>query len=74
MNFRRADVFLPSQEELLGAPSAETEMEGVIVHFSDSGLNLRAFAVIEMATGQRMVVPVEKLKLGRANSSGKSEP
>jgi len=63
VRFRVADVFLPSQEELLSAPSADTEMEGTIVDFSDSGLKLRAFAVVEVVNKQTMVVPVEKLKL-----------
>jgi hypothetical protein len=63
VRFRVEDVFLPGQEELLSAPSTGTEMEGAIVDFSDSGLKLRAFAVVDVVNGQTMVVPVEKLKL-----------
>jgi hypothetical protein len=62
-------VFLPSPEELPGAPSADTETEGVIVDFSDSGMKRHAFAIVELDNGQKMVVPVEKLKLATASRS-----
>jgi hypothetical protein len=44
-------------------------MEGVIVDFSDSGTRLRAFAVVELATGQTIVVPMEKIKSAKPASS-----
>jgi hypothetical protein len=58
-----SDVFLPSPEDLSHTSSADTEAEGVIVDFSDSGPKRHAFAVVELDNGQTMVVPVEKLKL-----------
>jgi hypothetical protein len=55
-------VFLPSQEQLVRVPWVESEMQGVILDFSDSGLKQRAFAIVEVVGGLRIVVPVEKLK------------
>jgi len=55
-------VFLPSPEELLPGPFFDTEAEGAIVGFSDSGFKLHAFAIVELDNKQTMVVPVEKLK------------
>jgi hypothetical protein len=60
VRFRVSDVFLPSAEDLIVAP--ETEMEGTIVNFSDSGTKRRVFAVIEVVTRRTVVVSVEKLK------------
>jgi hypothetical protein len=74
VRFRAVDVFLPGQEELLNPPPAKTEMEGAIVDFSDSGLKPHAFAIVEVADGQTMVVPVEKLKLIKAASVESKEP
>jgi hypothetical protein len=62
VRFRISDVFLPSPEDLHHGPSADTEAEGAIMDFSDSGLKHHAFAVVELDNGQTMVVPVEKLK------------
>ena len=73
VRFRLADVFLPSQDELFNAPSDDTEMEGAIVDFSDSGLKPRAFAIVEVVGGQTMVVPVGKLKLIKAASAENKE-
>jgi hypothetical protein len=67
-------VFLPSPEELLPAPSAETEAEGLIVGFSDSGPRHNAFAVVEVDSGQTLVVPVEKLELASPGASGSAGP
>lgn len=59
VRFAVADVFLP------GPGSAvlhdETELDGTVVEFSDSGARTRAYAVIEVIRKQMMVVPVEKL-------------
>jgi len=61
VRFRMSDVFLPSAEGLSDAPSADAEMEGVIVDFSDSGPRRDAFAVVELDDGKTMVVPIEKV-------------
>jgi hypothetical protein len=55
-------VFLPSGEDLATLPSADSEAEGAIADFSDSGFKHNAFAVVELDNGQTMVVPVEKIK------------
>lgn len=59
-------MFLPSPEELFPEPSAETETEGAIVDFSDSGLKRHVFAIIELDNKETMVVPVEKLRPANA--------
>ena len=69
VRFRISDVFLPNPDDLPGRPSGDTETEGAIVDFSDSGLRQRAFAVVELDNGQTMVVSVEKLKLPRPGST-----
>ena len=73
VRFRVSDVFLPSPEDLLHVPLADREIEGTIVDFSDSGLKLRAFAVVEVVNGRTMVVAVEKLTL-ITPASPESEP
>jgi hypothetical protein len=45
--------------------STDTETEGTIVEFSDSGLKRNAFAVVELDDGQQMIVPVEKIELAK---------
>ena len=68
MRFLASEVFLANQEDLVDAHAGSSEMEGVIVDFSDSGNRPRAFAVVELATGQTIVVPVDKMKMARPAS------
>lgn len=63
MCFRVADVFLPNAEELCHPLSADTEVQGTIIDFSDSGSKPQAFVVVDVASRQTMIVPVERLKL-----------
>jgi hypothetical protein len=42
-------------------------MEGKIVDFSDSGLELRVFAVVEISGRRTVVIPVSRLELAEAN-------
>ena len=62
MRFRISDAFLPGPEELLEPPSADSIAEGTVVDFSDSGSRSRYFAVVEVLTRRRVVVPVDKLR------------
>ncbi len=62
VRFRLADVFLPSAEEVL-ALSPATELEGVVVDFSDSGAESRVFAVVDVTRRQKIVIPVAKLQV-----------
>jgi len=62
VRFRVADVFLPSSEGLLAAPSIDELVEGTIVDFSDSGQRARVFALVNVIRTQTVVVPVEKLE------------
>jgi hypothetical protein len=67
VRFRIADVFLPSAEEVL-ALSPATELEGVVIEFSDSGAESRVFAVVDVIRRQNLVVPVEKLEVVASHS------
>ncbi len=70
MRFRVSDVFLPSQEAILAAPSAETELEGTIIDFSDSGQKVQVFAVVDVVRRQTVVVPVQKLEVVSGPETG----
>lgn len=70
MTFSLSSSFLPSSEELLKALSLESELEGTVIDFSDSGDTAQAFALVEVVRKQTVIVPVEKLTLcGSARSS-----
>lgn len=71
VHFRISDVFLPRPEDLIIASSAEEEVEGTIVGFSDSGSEPRAFAVVDVVQSQNVVVPTAKLRI--VSSSGPDE-
>lgn len=62
VRFRISDVFLPGPEELLAAPSTQSELEGTVVDFSDSGATPRFFALVEVVTKKTLVIPVKKLE------------
>jgi len=56
-------VFLPTAEELFKPLSPDSEVEGTIVDFSDSGPMPRAFAVIEVVKKHTVIVPVSGLEV-----------
>ncbi len=59
--FRIADVYLPVAEEVLRGLDERTLLLGKLVGFSDSGLESRAFCVVQLEGGQKVIVPTEKL-------------
>jgi hypothetical protein len=63
VRFCISDVFLPGPEELPTELSQSAEIEGKIVDFSDSGLQVRVFAVVDVGGDLTVVVPVKKLHL-----------
>jgi hypothetical protein len=67
VRFRISDVFLPGPEEMLADSSPTLEMEGEIVEFSDSGLEQRVFAVVQLPGPRTVVVPVSRLEVVKAN-------
>ena len=56
-------MFLPTAEELFKPLSPDSEVEGTIVDFSDSGPKQRAFAVIEVVKKHTVIVPVSGLEV-----------
>jgi len=69
VRFRISDVFLPGPAEILAGTSKGLEMEGEIVDFSDSGLEQRVFAVVQLPGPQTVVVPVARLEVVKAVES-----
>jgi len=63
VSFSLTSVFLPDPAEVLAALSLESEVEGTIVDFSDSGQVPRVFAVVEVVRRRTVVIPVDKLRL-----------
>jgi hypothetical protein len=63
VRFRIADVFLPGTSSQFSPNEGETELEGTIIAFSDSGSTARFFAVIEVVKTQSLIVPVEKVEV-----------
>jgi hypothetical protein len=61
VRFHLSDVFLPAPEEVCSLPRGETELEGTIVSFSDSGQRHNYFAVVDVIRKQSVVVAVDKL-------------
>jgi len=61
VTFRISDVFLPEPSEVLAKLTPEAETNGVIVEFSDSGSNLRAYAVVRIAAQQSVLLPMSAL-------------
>jgi hypothetical protein len=61
VSFRIEDVFLPEPAEVLAKLSTESETNGVIVQFSDSGNALRAYAVVRINAEQSVLLPVGAL-------------
>lgn len=61
--FRIADVFLPEPFEVLANLTVELEANGIVTEFSDSGSNLRAYAVVRITPNQAVVLPVEALQV-----------
>jgi hypothetical protein len=67
VSFRIADVFLPEPSEVLAKLTLEVETNGVIVEFSDSGHNQRAYAVVRIATQQSVLLPLDALRVLKAD-------
>lgn len=67
VSFYIADVFLPEPSEVLASLTPEAETNGVIVEFSDSGSDLRAYAVVRITTQQSVLLPVSALRVLKAD-------
>jgi hypothetical protein len=58
VSFRLADVFLPEPSEVMANLTTEVEANGVIVEFSDSGSDQRAYAVVRISANQAVLLPM----------------
>lgn len=63
VSFRISDAFLPEPAEVLTSLTVESETNGVIVEFSDSGKSPRAYAVVQISPQQKVVLPVEAVRV-----------
>jgi hypothetical protein len=63
VSFRISDAFLPEPAEVLAILTVESETNGVIVEFSDSGKSPRAYAVVQISPHQKVVLPVEAVRV-----------
>ena len=68
-----SDVFLPNPGGVMIASPEETELEGTIIDFSDSGPKVRYFAVVEVVKTQSLIVPVERLDIVKTVSPSRVE-
>lgn len=63
VRFRSGSVFLWPEESPLEALPKGAEIEGTVVGFSDSGLETRVFAIIEVVKKRTVIVPVRDLEV-----------
>ena len=66
VRFQLSSVFLPSAETVLGTLRPESDVEGLIVKFSDSGSSTKEFAVVEVIQKVTVVVPTVSLTVVEA--------
>jgi hypothetical protein len=58
VTFRISDVFLPEPVEVLANLTGDLEATGVVIEFSDSGSNVRAYAVVRITPQQAVLLPM----------------
>jgi hypothetical protein len=63
VSFRICDVFLPEPNEVLATLTADAHAQGVIVEFSDSGAQLKAYALVRITPHQSVLLPVGALEV-----------
>lgn len=69
VSFRISDVFLPDPAEVLAGLTTETEAQGVVVEFSDSGSRPKTYALVRITSQQAVLVPVSALRIQRPHES-----
>lgn len=69
VKFRTDRVFLWLQEEQLSTLPADTQIQGTVVDFSDSGPEVRVYAVVEVLKKQNVIVPVNELEVVETGKS-----
>ena len=63
VSFRLADVFLPEPSEVMANLTTDVEANGVVVEFSDSGNDQRAYAVVRISPNQAVLLPVAAIRV-----------
>jgi hypothetical protein len=67
VSFRIADVYLPEPSEVVASLTTDSETNGVVLEFSDSGKDPRAYAVVRLTMQQSVLVPVGALHVLKAD-------
>ena len=62
VSFKVRDAFVPTPNDLLAYLTEETELQGTIVGFSDSGPMARYFAVVGVTASRRVIVPLDRIR------------
>jgi hypothetical protein len=62
VRFRVGSVFVWPEEGVLCALPQDSEIDGTVIGFSDSGAESRVFAVVEVTRKYAVIVPVRDLK------------
>jgi len=63
VSFRISEVYLPDPHEVLANLTADVQAEGVVLEFSDSGEQPRAYALVRITAQQSVLLPVSALQL-----------
>lgn len=63
VSFRISEVFLPEPSEVLANLTVDAVTEGVVVEFSDSGSDSRAYAMVRVTPQQTVLLPVSALHI-----------
>lgn len=74
MRFLLSSVYLPEAENALKSLSLDSEVEGVIVRFSDAGTRQDAFAVVEVVRRVTVVIPAGHFKLAAGEPGCEQDP
>jgi hypothetical protein len=61
VSFKLGDIFLPEPSEVVASLTTEVEANGVIVEFSDSGNDQRAYVVVRITPHQAVLLPVSAI-------------
>lgn len=63
VSFRISDVYLPEPHEVLASLTPEVQTQGIVVQFSDSGDQPRAYALVQITHEQSVLLPVGAIQV-----------
>ncbi len=63
VSFRISDVYLPEPHEVLASLTPEVRAQGIVIEFSDSGEQRRAYALVQITNEQSVLLPLGALQV-----------